>query len=486
MKLKWIILAVVALILAGLIGLPFYAHYRLKSRVANYRAELRKRGEKTTIAEAVPPAPTNGPNGAMQFVTAAGQLQTEGFFISDVSPMRGIPPGRARVAWQQETLILNKTSLWPLVTKALASNQVALADLRSALSNPVVRFNIDYYAGFNARLPHLAPMKNAAQWLSTAAVFDLREGRVERAHENLMALMASSQTLAEERFLICHLVRIAATQISVGAFWEALQHPGFNDTHLAAWQKAWEQTDVLKQSEHGAQMEGAMVEQIFKEARKNPTMLANPFGPAPAPNNAQELKDTLSLHVLWPHWFSYEDEYRSLRQWQGTIEAARMARTNQNWSGVIAHLEAIRDQIKKECPSPSLINDFINDDETGRNFLSKSANLETARRLLVTAIALQRYKLRHGKFPEKLAALVPEFLPAQPRDFMDGQPLRYRLNADGTYLLYSVGEDGKDDGGDGTIPDSKTVRNWLKGRDWVWPRPATKEEIEADNSKPAK
>ena len=42
---------------------------------------------------------------------------------------------------------------------------------------------------------------------------------------------------------------------------------------------------------------------------------------------------------------------------------------------------------------------------------------------------------------------MPEFVPKVPLDPVDGQPLRYRRNADGTFLLYSVGENGKDDGG---------------------------------------
>ena len=69
---------------------------------------------------------------------------------------------------------------------------------------------------------------------------------------------------------------------------------------------------------------------------------------------------------------------------------------------------------------------------------------------------------------------------------MDGHDLRYRLNPDGTYLLYSVGEDGVDNGGDPT-PEKEKRLYFLNGRDWVWPRPATDEEVqayEAEQNKP--
>jgi hypothetical protein len=46
-----------------------------------------------------------------------------------------------------------------------------------------------------------------------------------------------------------------------------------------------------------------------------------------------------------------------------------------------------------------------------------------------------------------LEDLVLQYLPAVPRDPFDGQPLRMAAGPEGL-LLYSVGKDGVDDGGD--------------------------------------
>jgi len=107
---------------------------------------------------------------------------------------------------------------------------------------------------------------------------------------------------------------------------------------------------------------------------------------------------------------------------------------------------------------------------------------EMQRSLLVTAIALKRYRIRHGVYPSELAELAPDFLRQPSLDSMDGQPLRYRLKPDGTFLLYSVGEDGHDDGGDATPtePASRVSKSWWRGRDAVWPWPAATEEVGAD------
>jgi len=113
----------------------------------------------------------------------------------------------------------------------------------------------------------------------------------------------------------------------------------------------------------------------------------------------------------------------------------------------------------------------------GRAF-DKAAQMEVQREMVLAAIAVKRYQLREQKPPAGLADLVPDFLVRVPRDFMDGQPLRYRLHPDGSWLLYSVGNNAVDDGGNPqptkSLADSKS---FASGRDVVWPQPATPEEI---------
>jgi hypothetical protein len=60
-------------------------------------------------------------------------------------------------------------------------------------------------------------------------------------------------------------------------------------------------------------------------------------------------------------------------------------------------------------------------------------------------LALRAYQLTHGRLPADLAALTPQFLDDVPADDFDGQPLRY---APDRKIIYSVGKNLKDDGGD--------------------------------------
>ncbi len=67
--------------------------------------------------------------------------------------------------------------------------------------------------------------------------------------------------------------------------------------------------------------------------------------------------------------------------------------------------------------------------------------------VLQVRVALERYKLAKKEYPKVLAELVPVYLSAVPVDPFSGKPYGYRVEADGRFLFWSIGEDLKDDGG---------------------------------------
>ena len=78
----------------------------------------------------------------------------------------------------------------------------------------------------------------------------------------------------------------------------------------------------------------------------------------------------------------------------------------------------------------------------------RTQNRANARRLVeATAIALLGYRDQHGVLPDSLEALVPVYFDAVPIDFATDKPLIYRVNKDGSALVYSIGDNLKDDGG---------------------------------------
>jgi hypothetical protein len=71
----------------------------------------------------------------------------------------------------------------------------------------------------------------------------------------------------------------------------------------------------------------------------------------------------------------------------------------------------------------------------------------TSLRLLITELAVRLHEREHGQPPRALVDLVSaKILPAVPVDPFNQQPFHYCATND-SWLLHSVGPDGKDDGG---------------------------------------
>jgi len=67
-------------------------------------------------------------------------------------------------------------------------------------------------------------------------------------------------------------------------------------------------------------------------------------------------------------------------------------------------------------------------------------------RLLSAELAVRCYESEQGRAPTGLEQLVPKYLQRVPLDPFSGRPMLYRQQST-NWLLYSVGEDGVDDGG---------------------------------------
>lgn len=80
------------------------------------------------------------------------------------------------------------------------------------------------------------------------------------------------------------------------------------------------------------------------------------------------------------------------------------------------------------------------------NGVRRIAQAEAEIRSAVAALAIERYRSATGKTPASLSDLAPAYIEAVPLDPFGDRPLRYVVDLAG-YSVYSVGENGKDDGG---------------------------------------
>lgn len=504
----------VAAVVAVSVGFLIEERVRGVAALGRWQAEMRARGEKLTIAEIAPPAPTNPACLTLSPQDVASRWAAVSFSFDSPPAMRSVAPGKAQSVWQAGSWRPDRkrTNNWAQIASSLEPVMPAIENLRADVTNQAFVVRLDYNQGFWMLLPHLARYKGAVTTLRSATQLALRQQRLDLATENLVAMAALADLSGGEGLLINELVRDAIGAIGVSALWEALQADGWSDAQLAAIQAAWQKPDFMRGMARAFEVERAVGSLYFDRSRYSLRQLREivedggspPWG---APGNATS-PDQMgwvgeALHFLvesgakarylvglgvWRVSWMEQDQLRHQRLLQQAIDRMRRAAGEKRFraepqpadqgappSGDVTPV-APTGWCRARCLlSMILLSSFERSSD-------KAVLAEAQRDLAVTALALKRYQLRHGQPPDRLEALVPEFLPAAPRDWFADALLHYRTKSDGSFLLYSVGPDGEDDQGDARSATPDATSSFTRGRDLVWPQPATAAEVAAFES----
>lgn len=500
---KWWVKALVALgVLMVALWLSFLgSSVKSKNDVERYKEQLRSAGEKLELRAVIPERAPEHLNAAADFNYAVRLISGFGADVLNTNPpsgMKMVAPGRAMIVSKQTGHWDDgNTNSWREIENALLMRNHALETLRRIPDDARIDQGLDYGKGFNLLLPHLAKFKHASQLLSSAAVFELHEGNSAAAASNIRAMLVLANGWDDERLLISELVRVAVVNIALNSQWEMVQHTNVADVQLEELQSAWSKLKFIQPMENAILLERAFAATLIQNLRTSDDPAAGfkyLSGSSGGPSGGWadifgELGETSkrkTAEVLWRNSWSFSDELRMLQENQLLLDALRGIRTNGSFFDALAERDRKATSLGLDQVGSNWLRQRLDDEMqllgslgASGKVLNKVMATEIAREFAISAIALKRYQIRKGVYPDRLEELVPDFLSAVPRDAVDGQPLRYRRNPDGTYLLYSIGEDGKDDGGDPRPTRTSKSLNWQRGADWVWPQPATEAEIEA-------
>ena len=448
--------------------------------LAAYKAVLRAQGEKLTAAELGYPRPPETSSNLNLLIASVGQLATGQFQPGGLEFMRFVSPGKAEVAWDQPELqsiwrSINgpNTPSWEMFGAQFDNFATAMQELRNAVQGPPAYFINDPTNFTNPPKGPFVQLRNAAHWLMGDTVAALHAGQLDRALADVHALTQLAQFHREDPTLVSQMIRAAMAGVGLAATWEALQAKGWSDEQLATLQQDWQAVDLAGVFEIGITGERVVLEACFDHMRSlSPRQRAAFFrGGIAGPASAEDFFDELVLLPLWAT-NSEADEMFYLRHLQTSLDAVRQLQRGTAWPVVSQQLKTNMDEMQVALSNPVAKYRYLISARALPNYAragSVYVRHETQRRLTITAIALERFRLRAGKYPAELDALVPQFLSAVPIDLMSAKPLRYRLNAEGTFTLYSVGEDGRDDGGDPTSGSGTNKFGLWEGKDAVWP-----------------
>jgi hypothetical protein len=505
-----LVLALLGLALVAVLGIE-----RLRGGIAlaRWQRSMRARGARLTLAELAPTRPPDKrglPPDQVQ--TRLGWPALRGLDPGEF-PLRltYTEPGRAVALGRggPGEVILGTNRTWAEFERRLSSALPLAQQVIETMRGRDWALEVDYAAGFRLRTIEIFGFINASRGFAAATQLAVRGGQMDEARTLLSALLVLPQAGREGRLLIDLIGRLACTAIAFPATWQALQSPDWTDDQLAELQAAWERPRFLDDAADCLEMERAvgiagyfdLAHRDLLEFMRVSGVLA---GPGWSSTGARPTFVDVVAHavpgfdalisgvgkaramaggVLWRWiWLPHDQLYYSRALQEGIDYTRRLAETRSaaatlgGWPGGTnaagkpvfladrIHLTRSVDRLRR-ASSLAFLPRFS-------SALDEAVKAETIRALTVTAIALQRCQLRHGHPPAALAELVPEFLAAVPIDPGDGARVRYRVQADGAYLLYAVGANRRDDGGDPRSESTNGVPAALyEGRDCVWPRP---------------
>ncbi len=374
-------------------------------RGAGYPTNFEELDEYYSIPEGVP-------NAADIYTKAFYAYQKPIGELADHLPMRG------SIVMADRRGPLDPNSVKAIILD-LQTNKETLEFLYEAAVIEHCRYDLDFSQGGMLIVPNLTEMKGCAQLLAEQTMLLAHQGDGDATAKNIARQLALSESLKKEPILISQLVRMACIAISSSSVEYILNRTTLTDEQLAGLQQRLSQV-----YQDDPMVMGFIGERCFNVSYINdPQQLGLPTIPSGllritgvADRNAQ-----VSLELIGQY-----------------IDAMKLP----------AHQRLLRcREIAAEVDDLSF---FYSLTKIGMPAFERlvQIDLRVAAGVDCTRVALgiERYRLAKGSLPKELADLAPRYIDKVPIDPFDGKPLRYKLTEPG-YILYSIGEDGTDEGG---------------------------------------
>lgn len=406
---------------------------------------LHQKGEPVRPEHLARPSVPDAQNAVLDLRAAAKSIDRESKALRAYDDIEGpipipLAPQQADVirAWVKESAPALK-----LIKSAMAKGKV---DWQNKYSTPMIK----------VLLPNLADMRMLANLLHPAALLAHDEGDDIAALEHVRELLFLSRGAGDEPFLVSHLVEIGISAMAFQVCQEispTLQlgkEPAMRDQLRRTIAELLDETDLrahMRRAIQGERMVPADTALAVASGKMTAAELTAMLGlgggargpmPKPADLTSIALADSCIILV----------------EMARVVDAASAADLPTALAKMKPWPPAERMDPKKHFFIAMMLPSLQKSFEHHYSVLAQ-------RRLAATALAIRWYAMDHDdQFPKTLQDLVPAYLPAVPTDPMTaGGPLIYAPDKD---VLYSVGIDGHDDGGD--AGDNQT-----RGRDIVMP-----------------
>lgn len=317
---------------------------------------------------------------------------------------------------------------------------------------------------FSALLPHLGPVRQMTHLLAADTRLAAIQGDAPRAYNDLVALQGLADHCLETPCVIGELVSLSIRTIGYEVTTEILtRHPDqLTDDQLRRLAHHYASSDLsLEYCTNGErQWFYDLAQRIYTDDGHGDGRLT--------PEGIKLLRSVVGSISVGSY---LEQEYLSIPQLEdvlGPTTMLTMASRKELTDKYEQMLDAHAEEANKPLWEGPQLQDIDEQIESWsrleqRKFIILNVLMpsmgyvmqkgETVRGKcdgILIGIALELYHRDTGDWPRYLDVLSPQYIPRLPVDRLTGKPLKYRITDDGP-LVYSVGVDGDDDGGQAPI-----------------------------------
>ncbi len=356
----------------------------------------------------------------------------------------------------------------PSIEAALAPWKHQLDELVMASGRPKCRLPVryEYQDIVDDSMPSLLGFRAAVRALHLRAIGRIHDGDSEGALRDTLAGLRIANHFGNEPILMSNLLSKALSGITMQSVWEGLSSHAWNENQLVTVQTQLKSMDLVASHRLTMQGERTFSQQIVDaELRKPPWARAmdESWGMNASGEVGPRISRAISHLLFLPKGWLYQNMLGTDRFYAEVYLPALDPEHHR------IDLASLRRGMMAREAGGSTPYDWTGDMavESVSWTASRTAYHQNAIDEAIIACALERYRLVHGGYPKTVNELTPTYLQKMPCDLLTGEPLHYRLEADGSFTLYSVGLDGQDDGGQ--VAKGKEGGVDIEHGDWAWP-----------------
>ena len=355
---------------------------------------------------------------------------------------------------------------------ALAVYEDDLREIEAALKRPSFRYEgWDALNSSPAMDLTLIPSKLIRIYqLRAWAKYD--EGQYREALEDVMTGFRIANLDQDSPSSVSVLIRSVTLTWMCATLWRGINEQAWDAHQLSAIQ---EMLQTINLPEHVVKANQFDNRHFANVARFEPfwffcNWMFSPFGVLDVSEATYFYKIAFGLI---PSGFFYQSAVYRVKNFEQINTAIH---ADERWFD-LAEIKRMEAALKKGFPGHRMLSMDITDCYS--NQTKRHASTQATIHQAVLACAIERHRLAHGRVPRQLDELVPAYLANIPCDPCDGKPMRYKVVGDSDYVLYSIGVNGVDDGGELALKGSYQKQVDIDEGDWIWrscPAEENKEE----------